>query len=113
MLSSWESVVDVVDDGLEFLVLQAVQGDPLLPRPETTNSCSTQICLNFLHLPGVHGVLVDVILADVNVGLALEIPHHHLLHVAQVPHGVAVRILKISSRINRKQCLIIVNNTIG
>ena len=64
-------------------------------------------------LPGVHGVLVNVILADVDVSLALEVSHHHLLHVAQVPHGVAVRILEISSRINSEQCLIVVNNTIG
>ena len=45
-------------------------------------------------LPGVHGVLVDVILADVDVSLPLEVPHHHLLHVAQVPHGVAVSVLR-------------------
>ena len=44
--------------------------------------------------PGVHGVLVDIILADVNVSLALEVSHHHLLHVAQVPHRVAVGVLR-------------------
>ena len=31
---SRESVVDVVNDGLELLVLQTVQGDALLPWPK-------------------------------------------------------------------------------
>ena len=61
----------------------------------TTNHVKAQIHCNCLNvwLPGVHGVLVDVILADVDVSLALEVPHHHLLHVAQVPHGVAIGVL--------------------
>ena len=57
-----------------------------------TDLCSCYNRCNLL-LPGVHGVLVDVILADVDVGLPLEVSHHHPLHVAQVPHWVAISVL--------------------
>ena len=95
---SWESVVDVIDDGLELLVLQTVQGDALLPWPKMKYFWQSN-SLQLPWLPGVHGVLVDVILADVNVSLALEVSHHHLLHIAQVPHGVAVGVLRIRFKI--------------
>ena len=62
-----------------------------------TDLCSCYNRCNLL-LPGVHGVLVDIILADVNVSLALEVPHHHLLHITQVPHGVAISVLRTRFR---------------
>ena len=49
---SWECGVDLRDDGLELLVLDGGEGDALLARL------------------GVHGALVDVVLADVDEHLA-------------------------------------------
>ena len=50
-------LVDLVNDGLEMLVLLAVEADALLAGPL------------------VHGALVDVPLADVDVRLTLEDAH--------------------------------------
>ena len=50
-------MVNLVNDGLEFLVLFAGEADTLLAGL------------------GVHGALVHVVLADVDVGLPLELTH--------------------------------------
>ena len=52
---------------LEFLILLAVERDSLLARL------------------GIHGVLVDVVLADVDVGLPLELADLDPLVLAQMP----------------------------
>lgn len=55
MFYSRKCSVDLGDDLFQLLILFAVQGDALLPRHH------------------VHGFLVRVVLADVDIGLAAEL----------------------------------------
>lgn len=43
----------------------------------------------FLPWPGVHRLLVDVMLPDVDVGLTLELANLDKLHVSEGPGGLA------------------------
>ncbi len=72
-LNSREIFIDFRDGRLQGLILLARQRDALLPRLR------------------VHRLLVDVVLADVDVRLPLELPHLDRLHLAQVPGGLVFR----------------------
>ena len=69
---SGKLVVDFINNRLQLLKLLAVESDPLLPR------------LSF------HGVLVDVVLSDIDVSPAIVLLHLHPLVHPQVPAGLLI-----------------------